>query len=560
MSIMDEEKNDRLFTFAISLSVLDHLGRNLYRSFATVLGEAISNSWDANADNVWIYIDREKNNLVIKDDGDGMTADDFQNKFLKIGYSKRKKGGNTSPEPKGRPYIGRKGIGKLALLSCSSKITIISKIKNGSFVGGVINNSGLDLAITEDLTPSEYPLEEYDIQKFDKYTKDFSKGTIIYFEGIKDGVKNSFDFIRKVVALYFRFSLIDKSFNIFINSEKVTLNDLDQLAKDTEYLWTINNIDDPYIKEKLTALKHEPKSLKMNENIKGFIASVKKPRDLKITNMEERIGVDLFVNGRLRERDILKNIPTARLAVNYLYGQVHFDKLDDEADRFTSSRESIVADDPKYKEFLESLREKLSEILEDWDKWRIKNREGGDPEDERISKTERSSRGLYNAVSEEYTTPEDYKKKGKVDTWIDDLSDDAEYNFASYAECFISENLVRKHIQEKKIELSEVAKEEVKTRKENEEQFKNKANISIPLRVNSNDLSYLSMDYLANSVDKVKDQIKDAGLSRDANEYKPIRDALMHTALLTSDAKLKLSSVYKNIQGRIKTLLANDEK
>ena len=33
-----------------------------------------------------------------------------------------------------------------------------------------------------------------------------------------------------------------------------------------------------------------------------------------------------------------------------------------------------------------NLREKLSEILEDWDKWRIKNREEGDPENERITK------------------------------------------------------------------------------------------------------------------------------------------------------------------------------
>ena len=46
------------FTFEISLSVLDHLGRNLYRSFTTVLGEAISNAWDADAENVYIDIDR----------------------------------------------------------------------------------------------------------------------------------------------------------------------------------------------------------------------------------------------------------------------------------------------------------------------------------------------------------------------------------------------------------------------------------------------------------------------------------------------------------------------
>ena len=100
---------DKDLTFEISLSVLDHLGRNLYRSFATVLGEAISNSWDADADNVWINIDENQGSFLVKDDGDGMTFSDFQNKFLKIGYSKRH-GGETRSS-KGRPYIGRKESG-----------------------------------------------------------------------------------------------------------------------------------------------------------------------------------------------------------------------------------------------------------------------------------------------------------------------------------------------------------------------------------------------------------------------------------------------------------------
>jgi len=117
------------YSFNISLSVLNHLGRNLYRSFTTVLGEAISNSWDADARNVWIYIDKNKKNFVIKDDGTGMGEIEFQNRFLKIGYSKRAQGEKESP--KGRPYIGRKGIGKLALLSCADKITIISNGGDG---------------------------------------------------------------------------------------------------------------------------------------------------------------------------------------------------------------------------------------------------------------------------------------------------------------------------------------------------------------------------------------------------------------------------------------------
>jgi len=547
----------KLFTFAISLSVLDHLGRNLYRSFTTVLGEAISNSWDANANNVWIYIDKEKNNFLIKDDGEGMTSDDFQNKFLKIGYSKRKKGEHEST--KGRPYIGRKGIGKLALLSCSDRIIVISKIKNGDYVGGLIDNSGLDRAITEDLTPSQYPLEQYNLNVFGKHIEKHEKGTIIYFENIKEGVRNSFDFLRKTIALYFRFSLLDKSFNIYLNDEQITLNDLNDLAQNTEFLWNINNLDDPFIKEKITTLKETEKAISMVGEVKGFIASVKKPRNLKITNTDEKVGVDLFVNGRLRERDILKHIPTDRVAVSYLYGQIHVNDLDDEKDRFTSSREGIVADDQKFQQFLTNLREKISIILEDWDKWRIKNREEGDQENERLSKKDRSSIGLFNAVSEEYVPSETSvapENKGEIEKWVDDLGSDATHNFASYAECFISENLVRKHIQEKGTSMSPEAQIEIDKWKDKEKQNKNAGNVSIDIRKTPDNTSYLSMDYLANLVDKSRDTNKDPGLSRDAKEYKPIRDALMHTALLTDDAKSKLVTVKNNIKGRVKDLLS----
>ncbi|PIN76226.1 DNA mismatch repair protein [Candidatus Woesearchaeota archaeon CG10_big_fil_rev_8_21_14_0_10_37_12] len=550
----------KLFTFAISLSVLDHLGRNLYRSFATVLGEAISNSWDANANNVWIYIDKEKNTLLIKDDGDGMTFDDFQNKFLKIGYSKRKKGEHTSA--KGRPYIGRKGIGKLALLSCSDRISVISKIKNGEYIGGIIDNAGLDRAITEDLIPSEYPLEKFDLTLFGKQIENHEKGTIIYFENIKEGVKNSLEHLKKIIALYFRFSLLDRSFNIHLNNEKITLNDLNDLAQNTEFLWNINSLVDPYITEKISTLKEPEKKLTMEGDIKGFVASVKKPRNLKITNTDEKVGVDLFVNGRLRERDILKHIPTDRIAISYLYGQIHVNGLDDEKDRFTSSREGIVADDDKYKKFLENLRTKLGEILEDWDKWRIKNRQEGDPENERLSKKDRSSIGLFNAVSDDFIVstdkPEELtgSEKKKVEGWVDEIGNYATLNFSSYAECFISENLVRKHIQEKKINLSNEAQTEIGKWKEKETQNKNASNVNIEIRKAPNETSYLSMDHLANLVDKSTDTNKQPGLSRDAKEYKPIRDALMHTALLTDDAKNKLITIRVNIKGRVKDLLS----
>jgi hypothetical protein len=534
--------------------VLNHLGRNLYRSFVTVLGEAISNAWDADAENVWIYVNKKADSFVIKDDGIGMSESDFQNKFLKIGYSKRRSGDYASS--KSRPYIGRKGIGKLALLSCARQVAVLTKTEGGEYVGGVIDNSGLEKAIVEDLTPQQYKLGGCVVEDFAPFTDDHDVGTIIKFVGIKDGIRNTLDYLKKTVALYFKFSLIDESFNIYINDELITADHLSDLAQKTEFCWKVNDLVDPFVDEQLTKLKEPAKQLNVSGAITGFIATVQKPRDLKIITTDERISVDLFVNGRLRERDILKHMPTARLVENYSYGQIHFNELDDDLDRFTSSREGIVSDDPKFRGLLEILKGKvIGVILDNWDELRRKHRKPGDPDSKKISPRERKSQELYFVVSDEYVPPDESAEKDTVDRWVLELGDDAAFNFASYADCFISENLVRKYIDEKKVKLSKEATDEVKQRVKNEKQHKGKGNISITIRKNAEDLSYLSMDHLANLVDK-RDPAKEACLRRDAFEYKPIRDALMHTALLTDEAKRKLSSVYDNIKARVKRLLS----
>jgi hypothetical protein len=241
---------------------------------------------------------------------------------------------------------------------------------------------------------------------------------------------------------------------------------------------------------------------------------------------------------------------------NYLYGQIHFDGLDDKNDRFTSSREGIIADDAKYQEFLERFRKTLSTIVEDWDVWRRKRREDGDPENESITKTERASAGLYNAVAKAYEPPKRTKTSDKVDTWVDDLGVDATFNFESYAECFISENLVRRYAKERRIPLTPEAQGEADMRKKNEATNKNKGNISINIRKIRDDLSYLSMDFLAHLIDAGDKTKKDARLIRDADEFKPMRDAVAHTALLTDEAKKKLATVRENIKARVKTLLS----
>ena len=235
-------QTEETFRFAISLSVLNHLGRNLYRNFVTVLGEAISNAWDADARKVWIDIDKESASFSIKDDGIGMDAEDFQQKFLKIGYSKR--ADSSMRTKRKRPFIGAKGIGKLALLSCARRVSIISKKSKTDYVGGVIDNSGLDQAITSDLTPEEYPLETLDWSLFEGLTADHRQGTIIVFEEFKDQIRNSIAHIRKMIALSFKFSLIDREFSIIVNGEEVTQKDIMDVLDATEFVWIINGFED----------------------------------------------------------------------------------------------------------------------------------------------------------------------------------------------------------------------------------------------------------------------------------------------------------------------------
>lgn len=548
----------KAYTFNISLSILNHLGRNLYRSFITVLGEAISNSWDADAKKVWIYIDRDNNTLVIKDDGFGMTESDFQNKFLKIGYSKRKD--NTTSTASGRPFIGRKGIGKLALLSCAKRITVLTKTANTDLVGGVIDNSGLDEAIKDDVSANEYSLIEPSKEIIEKYNKDFSNGSIILFDEINDGIKNRIEYIRKLVALYFRFSLLDSSFSIILNDNEIKLEELKELMDNTQLLWRINNPNDPYLKdylEKQDTLKRKADLSIEGSSINGFIASVEKPSMLKIRGSEEKVSIDLYVNGRLREKDILKHIPTARIVESYLYGQIHYNDLDDENDRFTSSREGVVSDDPKFLNLLKEVEKLLKKIIEDWDVWRIELKQDGDSENKRIPPKERKSKELFNEISKDFIpTGTNEPNKKKVEKWVSELEEDATFNFSSYGECFISENLLRKYITDKGITLGDKREKKVKEYRKKAEDAKNAANISFDIREDDNDLSYFAMDDLTYMVEPVsKGEIKKASLHRDAQEYKPIRDAMSHTSRLTKAAKNKLNTTYENIKARIIYLL-----
>src|SRR5690606_2368968 len=129
-------------------------------------------------------------------------------------------------------------------------------------------------------------------------------GTTIVFEGADRVLKNTDGYIRKILALSFQFSLIDVDFTIYVNGDPISVADLSALAETTQFLWRINGYDDDYIKTiKNLALPEVQLDSKLD--ISGYIASVELPRHAKIPGMDERVTIDLFVNGRVRDKNVI---------------------------------------------------------------------------------------------------------------------------------------------------------------------------------------------------------------------------------------------------------------
>ena len=92
-----------MYKMTLSLNVLRHLGIGLYSNVPAVLSELVANSWDADATRVLISVNPEQNSIEVMDTGCGMTLHEINERFLRVGYERRKEGNTT---PGGRQVMG----------------------------------------------------------------------------------------------------------------------------------------------------------------------------------------------------------------------------------------------------------------------------------------------------------------------------------------------------------------------------------------------------------------------------------------------------------------------
>lgn len=115
----------------VSARAVDMLGRQQIAGIPTAIHELFKNSHDAYASNAEIDYFQDQNLVTLRDDGVGMTKDDFIKKWLTIGTSS-KLGANRKSVyiPKGmspRPLMGEKGIGRLAIASIGRQVIVLSR-------------------------------------------------------------------------------------------------------------------------------------------------------------------------------------------------------------------------------------------------------------------------------------------------------------------------------------------------------------------------------------------------------------------------------------------------
>ncbi|WP_420446042.1 ATP-binding protein [Candidatus Poriferisodalis sp.] len=352
---------------SIDMSVLEALGIKLYSNAAAVLTELVANAYDADATLVRISWDVGESGVVVSDDGCGMTQQELNDRFLKTGYQKRAAEGPHS-KMWNRPFMGRKGIGKLSAFSIADEIFIYTT-KDGESTGCRISVNDLREQIS--LGHAYHP------EKVET-TEDYSGvGTTIVLKQLTSKrVRLTAAALRKRLAR--RFDVLDQTppeeggFGIEIDGQRLTFEDRQDLKR-LEFLWEFGEQRLPE-----DALPNDVERFVLDEcnvggrdgwEVRGWIGTARTPSDLA-DDGEAGSLKNIMVLARKRpiHEGIIDKLDFARVFGNYVTGQIEADFLDvdSEDDIATSDRQRLIEDDPRVQGLHTFLREAFKTASSQW--------------------------------------------------------------------------------------------------------------------------------------------------------------------------------------------------
>ena len=364
------------YKIEIDARILELLGPNLYTNIYYVLAELIANAYDADAHNV--YIISEENAIRVEDDGKGMSYKEGGiSKYLGVAKLSRTDESNSGTAL-GRKKMGRKGIGKLAALSISENVDIMT-VANGEKSGFVL---------------SRHPGQEGLLKPIDDEAVSFQKvhdhGTAIVMRNPEYSLHKTTDAIKRNIVNIF--PLIDADFRIhIINTDKkdVVIERLDDvfatslcsiitLGDDYKYLTT--KVKTKFLDKRdrlIEAREGYTKSLRMKNNIgeekdymltiEGWIGAYETTKGRKKNSSDFPDNfISLYANKKMGEFNILPKVGKNKLNESYVVGQLYVDlfELSELPDMALSNRQGYKSDDLRYETVIDYVRKiLLPEIL-----------------------------------------------------------------------------------------------------------------------------------------------------------------------------------------------------
>jgi len=362
---------DKEYQLNIDPRILELLGPNLYTNIYYVLAELIANAFDADAKNV--YIISNKDDIRVEDDGHGMSyeAGDIK-RYLEVAAVSRNSEEDSFTRSGQRRKMGRKGVGKLAALSVSENVDVIT-ISGGEKSGFVLSRrpeaGNMLRAIDEDSIQFQFIQDHGSaiVMQFPQYRLHKT------LEAVRRNLLKIFPLISsdfKIHVIRGNESVVIEEFDRNIMSELCALitlgNEFSHLAplvpttypdRRSELIVVRDAFERPLVMRDKDGVEHE-----YTLSIKGWIGSYLSTRGRKaeMTDFPDNF-ISLFANKKLGEFNILPVVGQNKLNEVYVVGQLHVDlfELSELPDMALSNRQGYKSDDPRYEAMLDFIRKVL---------------------------------------------------------------------------------------------------------------------------------------------------------------------------------------------------------
>lgn len=347
------------FKIKFDKNTIDHLGIKLYSKFPPVVAELISNSYDADAENVIIKIDYINKVVTVCDDGIGMNHEELNENFPKIGRNRRKAERTGLSKIKKRKVTGKKGLGKLAVFGIAKTIEVHSikdNIKNAFSMNydelkAEIDNEYMPKVLYENIKVNQSPQTKIVI-------RDITQKKIMDVESLACNLSKRFSFYDSD----FKVELLDLNSGKKIEITKSIY--FEKLDKEFEWLFPKDFENELNQAEWVTWLK--------NNNVTGKIYTKKTPFH------KSEAGFYIYVRNKLAAENDFFDDRANDTFNGYVTGYFNIDFIDDsdEVDYISTDRKNILWEsDEKLVELKRNLNKLVGKVASLWKEGRRQKKE-----------------------------------------------------------------------------------------------------------------------------------------------------------------------------------------